>query len=324
MIRPRDLAALVALLVAACPAGAVIVLTGEVRSVDAQPIYTPRSNMSPVVIRYFVPEGQAVKKGDVVLRIDPGQAASQVQTLQAQIEQARAKADKELADLEVKALEAELAQAKADAKLADARVEAAIPAELISGLDHDRYQGELERAGEEATLKRHDALAAREAVKRRRTDAELEVHKLQVDLDYNIWSAGNAEVRAQRDGVVIHGFNNNWLGGRIDEGSSAMTGSEAGQVVSGGAMQVRAWVLEADRPGLHAGETVWLDFDALPGQRIGGHITTIAGAPTTRSEWGRGRYFQVDIEMDSATHSKGLLPGMSVRVTPRPTAEQRK
>ena len=51
---------------------AAAVLTGEVRSVGAQQIITPQSNSAPVVIRYFVPEGAAVKAGDVVLRIDPG------------------------------------------------------------------------------------------------------------------------------------------------------------------------------------------------------------------------------------------------------------
>ncbi len=318
----RSLAVLAALVLAP-PAYAVIALTGEVRAVDAQSIYVPRANISPVVIRYFVPEGTAVKKGDVVLRIDPGQATSRAKQAEVEIDQARAKADKEIADLEVKALEAELSQAKADAKLADARVEAALPRELVSGLDYDRYQGELKRAAEETTLSRSDALAAREAVARRHRDADLEAHKLQVDRDYYVWSAGNAEVRAQRDGIVVHGFNkSSWLGGRIDEGSSAMTGSEAGQVVSGGAVQVRAWVLDADRPGLREGQPMWLDFDAFPGQRSSGRIVRIAGAPEARSEWGRGRYFQVDIALDDAARSKDLLPGMSVRVIPRAGAEQ--
>src|SRR3546814_1466647 len=76
-----------------------VVLTGEVRATDAQVIYTPFSNSSPVVIRFFVPEGEHVKKGEPVLRIDPGQAASQLPELDAQIEQAQATAAKTLAEL---------------------------------------------------------------------------------------------------------------------------------------------------------------------------------------------------------------------------------
>ena len=42
----------------------------SVSPLTAQVIYTPFSNSSPVVIRFFVPEGEHVKKGDPVLRIE--------------------------------------------------------------------------------------------------------------------------------------------------------------------------------------------------------------------------------------------------------------
>src|SRR3546814_2260406 len=100
-----------------------VVLTGEVRATDAQVIYTPFSNSSPVVIRFFVPEGERVEKGDPVLRIDPGQAASQLPELDAQIEQAQATAAKTLAELRVAALEAESALVDAQAELETARSE---------------------------------------------------------------------------------------------------------------------------------------------------------------------------------------------------------
>ena len=89
------------------PAHAVV-LTGEVRAIDAQQILTPQSNSAPVVIRYYVPEGERVKKGEVVLRIDPGQSASRIPDLEAQIEQGRAKDAKEVAELQVKAVTAEM------------------------------------------------------------------------------------------------------------------------------------------------------------------------------------------------------------------------
>src|SRR3546814_5381403 len=62
---PRLAPALLALALAgwAATAGAVV-LTGEVRATDAQVIYTPFSNSSPVVIRFFVPEGEHVKRSE--------------------------------------------------------------------------------------------------------------------------------------------------------------------------------------------------------------------------------------------------------------------
>ncbi|MCD9028016.1 HlyD family efflux transporter periplasmic adaptor subunit [Luteimonas sp. BDR2-5] len=308
---------LAACLAAAAPASAVV-LTGEVRVVDAQQLITPQSNMSPVTIRYFVPEGQAVKAGDVVLRIDPGQSATQIPELEAQIEQTEARIAKELAELEVKAVEAELAVVDIEAELAAAKLDASIPAALIPALDHDRHQGELDRATRETTLKQRELASAREAVQRRREDGRLEVEKLVVQRDYHAALVRTAEVRADRDGIVIHGFNNNWIGGRIDEGATTMPGSKAGEVVSGGAMQVRAWALEPDRRGLRTGQAVQLSFDALPGRRVDGTIRAIAGAPESRSEWGTGRYFTIDIDFDGK--DLALLPGMSVRVVTAPPA----
>ncbi|UBB25545.1 HlyD family secretion protein [Pseudoxanthomonas beigongshangi] len=295
-----------------------VVLTGEVRAIDAQQILTPQSNSSPVVIRYYVPEGERVKKGDVVLRIDPGQSASRIPDLEAEIEQTLAKNAKDVAELQVKAVQAETELVDAEAELATAKLDARIPRELISALDYDRYQGDLDRTTREAALKRKQLDAARAAVQRATSDGQLQVRKLELERDYHTAMVRTSEVKADRDGVVVHGFNNNWIGGRIDEGSSTMPGSKAGEVVSSGRMNVRAWALEPDRRDLKVGQPVELSFDALPGKRVPGRIEFISGAPERRPEWGEGRYFTVDVTLDSG--SLALMPGMSVRVIARPPA----
>ena len=295
-----------------------VVLTGEVRAIDAQQILTPQSNSSPVVIRYYVPEGERVKKGDVVLRIDPGQSASRIPDLEAEIEQTLAKNAKDVAELQVKAVQAETELVDAEAELATAKLDARIPRELISALDYDRYQGDLDRTTREAALKRKQLDAARAAVQRATSDGQLQVRKLELERDYHTAMVRTSEVKADRDGVVVHGFNNNWIGGRIDEGSSTMPGSKAGEVVSSGRMNVRAWALEPDRRDLKVGQPVDLSFDALPGKRVPGRIEFISGAPERRPEWGEGRYFTVDVTLDSG--SLALMPGMSVRVIARPPA----
>jgi len=289
-----------------------VVLTGEARAVGAQAVITPQSSFSPVVIRYFVPEGESVKQGDVVLRIDPGQSAAKIPDLEAQIDQARARGDKEIAELEVKAVDAELALVDAEAEQATARIDAKIPKGLVSDLDYDRYQGELDRTTREVALQRRLLSEAHDAVRRRREDSRLEVEKLEIQRDYHAAMVRTAEVRADRDGIVVHGFNNNWLGGRIDEGSSTMPGSRAGEVVNaGGTLAVRAWALQPDRRGLRVGQPVRLGVDALPGVAVDGRIDGIGGAPDRRPEWGKGLYFLVDIAFDPG--ELPLMPGMSVR-----------
>lgn len=318
----RGFLACAALVCTAWPAHAATVMTGEVQAVDAQPIMVPQANSSPLVLRYFVPEGQRVKKGQVVLRIDPGESVTQIRALDAQVEQAQAKMEKELAELQVKEIDAELALADADAALATAKVDAKLPADVISRLEYDRYQGELDSTTRQQALKRKELAAATEAVQRRRRDGRLEVDKLRIQRDYHAKRVAAAEVRAEVEGVVVHGFSRGWMGdGRIDEGSSVYAGSKAGEVVRGGAMRVRAWALEPDRHGLRVDQPVTLVFDALPGSRVAARIATIGGAPEPREEWGSGRYFPVDITLPAA-HGLRLLPGMNVRVEVAPVQRE--
>jgi HlyD family secretion protein len=298
---------------------APLLMVGEVRAANAEAIWVAPS-MGSVVLRFYVPEGQRVEPGDVLVRIDPGQAASQVAQLEVQIEQAEARADKETAALEVAALDAERAELDAALALTKARIDAAIPRSHVSALDADRFSGELERATREHVLKQAERRNALEAVQRRRADAGLEVAKLGADLAYQRAEVANAEQRAETAGVVIHGFDR-WRGVRYDEGVTANPGQKIGEVVGDGPMEVRAWVLESDRAALREGQAVQLRFDALPGKRAAGRIERISGAPEPKAEWSDGRYFNIDIAIDEAVSGVlPLRPGMSVRVEVDPTA----
>jgi HlyD family secretion protein len=311
-LEPSLLLACLLAAAAADGAAAPLLFSGEVRAVNAEGIYVPQSNISPVVLRYYIPDGAQVQAGDVLVRIDPGGSAAQIRGLEAQVEQARARVAKELAELQVKALDAERALVDAQAALRKAEVDAGIPRAHLSGLDHDRYQGALERARREAALKQEELAAAGEAVQRRRADGELEVRKLEADRLYHQTQVDNAEQRAASAGTVIHGFDSQ-RGSRIDEGSSAQMGQRIGEVVASGGMKVRAYVLEPDRAALREAQAVELRFDALPGRTASGRIERIAGAPEAKAEWGDGRYFSVDIGLPDGADLP-LKPGMSVRV----------
>lgn len=291
----------------------VISLTGEVRALDAEAIYVPSTDSSPVVLRYYVAEGERVTPGDVLVRIDPGQALSQIRELESQIEQARARAEKEIAELAVKRIDADIAHVQAEALLDKARVDAAIPRAHLSALDYDRYQGELERATREFALKSDELATARAAVERRRADGDLEVRKLVTERDFNQLQVQGSEQRATRDGVVVHGFDP-MMGQRYDEGSSAQMGTQIGEVIGDGALGVRAWALEPERAAMRVGQTVMLAFDALPTVRVTGRIERIGGAPEPKAEWGTARWFLIEMTFVDNVDNIALLPGMSVRV----------
>ncbi|MBD8879932.1 HlyD family efflux transporter periplasmic adaptor subunit [Rhodanobacter sp. 7MK24] len=305
-----------ALLLVFVPAGAgAVVFTGEVQVNGAQGIYTPPSLSSPVVLRYYVGDGNRVRKGDELLRIDAGPAESQLRTLQAQIEQTEAKTAKEIAELELKQVDADLALADAQAERDTAAVDAAIPRALISALNYDRYQGEMRRTEQALALKKTEASQAAAAVTRRSEDGALELRKQQLSLGFYQGQVARAVVRAEHDGTAVHGFDNLFgAGSRYEEGSSSYPGTEVGEVVgTGNGYAVRGWVLEPDSAGLHVGMPLRLHFDALPGHDAIGRIRTIAGAPSSKSAWGDGRYVEVGVSLPADLHM-ALLQGMSVRL----------
>lgn len=331
MIRPLDclahrlpsrLQAVVCACLLAClvtPAWAAVpMLTGQVRALDGEAIFVPPSDSSPVVLRYLVPEGTTVAPGDVLVRIDPGQSLAQAQDMEGQIELAQVRRDKDLAELEVKAVDARIALVQARAVRDKAEVDSQIPRDHLSALDFDRYAGEYERARREHDLKTEELSAAEAAVVRRRSDAALELSKLDAQLGFHRLRIEAAEQRATRAGTVRHGFDPR-MGQRYAEGMSVFPGQQIGEVAGSGAVGVRAFALEPERVHLSMGQTVTLHFDALTGVTARGRIERISGAPEAKAEWGDGRYFEVDISLDDTTLAPRLLSGMSVRVDINPS-----
>jgi multidrug resistance efflux pump len=299
------------------PAARPQLISGEVYAHGAQALLTPPSNSSPIVLRSFVAEGERVRSGDVVLRIDGGAAATSIRNFKSQQVQTQARADKEIAELKVKAVDAERAWRNAETTVAKAKADAGIPREHLSALDFDRYQGELTRAERDLTVKRGDWDTASAAVRRRGEDAQLEIGQLQRQIDYWQTQVAASELRAERDGIVVHGFDP-WRGTRYDEGSSSYPGQRVGEIVDGTDQQrlgVRAFALEVDRSALALDQSVAVSFDALGARSMAGRVARIVGAPAEKAEWGAGRYFEVEIEVElSAADTAALRPGSSARV----------
>ena len=294
-------------------AAATVMLTGQVRVLDAEPILVPPSDISPTTLSYLIPEGTVVEPGDVLVRVDPGQSLAAVQAAENQIELGEARRDKELAELKVKVIDARIALVQARAVRDKAEVDAQIPREHLSALDFDRYAGEYERARREFDLKQDELVAAEAAVRRRQADAELELRKLHAQLEYHRYRVAVSEQRATHPGTVRFGFDSR-LGQRFSEGMSSQPGRQIGEVAGAGAVGVRAFALEPERNHLALGQAVTLHFDALAGLVSSGRIERISGAPEAKAEWGDGRYFEVDIVLDDPGLSQQLLAGMSVRV----------
>lgn len=231
-----------------------VLFNGEVQTSDSFPITVPSTNMNPATMRFFLPEGTAVKKGDVVLRVE-SQADSDVERVELELVQTRERGVREAADLEVKRIDAERALLTAKSALAKAKIDAALPKSQISALDFDKYQAERDRATRDLDVKQQAFENAQTAIQRKLEDNSLAIKRLQIQIAFAKQQVDQSEVKAGRDGILIHGYDS-FTGKRLDEGGHAMTGSSAGHIMGDGKLQVVAWVLEVDRPFLSLDQTV--------------------------------------------------------------------
>ncbi|MBY0572527.1 MAG: HlyD family efflux transporter periplasmic adaptor subunit [Undibacterium sp.] len=290
-----------------------VIFTGEVQALDSQRIIVPESEDGRVTLRYFAPEGTKVKVGDVVLRIE-NKGGAEVERLDLEIVQNRERGMRELADLEVRSIEAERALFFAQANLLKAKIDAVLPKEQLAALVFDQYQGTLDAAVRDLDVKQKAFDNAKASIARKEQDNELAARKLQIQLGYVKLQQEKAEFKAERSGVVIHGYDP-WTGTRVDEGGSANSGMAAGQILGDGRLAIKAWVLEVDRPFLKEGQAVEVHFDAIPDSRITASITRISSAPEKKASWGNGRYFQVEIALPEQ-HGLVLAQGMSAAISP--------
>ncbi len=292
----------------------LVILNGSVDSLNSQSLFIPVSDINPVTLKFFVPEGGKVKKGDVVLSI--GTSGNNTQEMQTRQEQQQVKMALELAKLEVVAIEAERALHTAQIALAKARLDASLPQGQISALDYDKYQTDKEKALKELEIRKTAVEIAHKNIAKTKTDGELEARKNQLQMAYLLKENANTSVHAEVDGVVIHAFNQ-WRGERYDEGVPGFSGHRAGQVMTDGAFELIAWALEADRLSLKEGMPVYLTPDAYPGKTISSTIKRISPAPEAGPSGEKGRFFKVTIPLPPQA---GLTyaPGMSIRVSTAP------
>lgn len=298
----------------AAAAQRLVILNGSVDSLNSQSLFIPVSDINPVTLKFFVPEGGKVKKGDVVLSI--GTSGNNTQEMQTRQEQQQVKMALELAKLEVVAIEAERALHTAQIALAKARLDASLPQGQISALDYDKYQTDKEKALKELEIRKTAVEIARKNIAKTKTDGELEARKNQLQMAYLLKENANTSVHAEVDGVVIHAFNQ-WRGERYDEGVPGFSGHRAGQVMTDGAFELIAWALEADRLSLKEGMPVYLTPDAYPGKTISSTIKRISPAPEAGPAGEKGRFFKVTIPLPPQADLT-YAPGMSIRVSTAP------
>lgn len=238
------------------------------------------SNMMGRLVDLEVAEGQVVRRGDVLARIDPVQARSEAAALAAQL----------------------------DALGAEVQVAAAREAESRQALERSRKlraDGVIAQADLESAVASADSARAQlEAARRRVAQGQAQVQRARDSLS-------KTEITAPMDGVVtrldVREGEMVVIGVQNQPGTILMTLSDLSS------MNAEVKVAEAEVLRLRPGQKATVTLEAVPGRELPGQVTEIgASALPVVGAGAAAREFRVVVRLDSS--DAALRPGLTCDV----------
>jgi RND family efflux transporter MFP subunit len=193
-----------------------------------------------------VREGDAVRKGQILVTIDDAQPRAGFEQAQAAVS---------AAEHELNAAESELALAQTTFN----RLQTLYEKKSLSPQEYDEIRTRLQ-----------SATARRDTARAGRAQASAALEQARSHLDY-------ARVRAPFDGAITER--------RVDPGALAAPGMPLLTIEAGGPYRLEASVGERDLKYVHLGESVPVSFDAVDGPPLSGKVAQMipAADPASRS-----------------------------------------
>jgi multidrug resistance efflux pump len=292
-----------------------ILLSGEVFSLQAQEIFVPLTNNWQARISMMLPEGTAVKAGELAVEFDGAEVARQLEQQLVTRRTEQAKTERDIARLEKELVEAAFRLKQADVALALAVLKAEIPEGLVGGLEFSENKLAKEKAikaVEDATEQLKDKQIS---IKERQRQAALDTQKSKNQ--FELWNQmlRSFSIYAEQAGFIIYG-KHPWNRTKFQEGDTVRTSFRVAQIADTSDLAVHVWINSVDRPRIKVGTAVSIRLDALPGLVLEGRLDTISDSGSKRPEWGTALYYEGVVLLES-TEVPELLPGMSVLVEPQ-------
>jgi len=264
----------VAASLAACRAkddGKIVHLSGRIEA----PLVDLAPKVSGRVVEVLVREGDRVKAGDVLARLDLGETALAVDRDREGLRSAQARYE-DLASgsrrPEIAAAEAEVRDRRAAVALARRELERQdllLEKKVGTARDHDRMKTELERA--EAALKSSEEMhrLAVEGSRRDQTEgARYDADRAKVQLRQSETVAREAEIRAPADGVILHRM--------AEPGLLLAAGQPALTMAFADRLYVRTFVPETKLGRVRTGQSASVSVDAFPGRSFPARVAEIS------------------------------------------------
>lgn len=289
-----------------------LLLTGELASAHAVELKVPRTPTWQVQIRWLAEDGTAVRAGDRVVELDNSSFTGELETKRAAAADATTELARRQAETRSALAEKEFAVEQRRSELAKARIAAEVPADLLSGREHQDRQLALRRAEVGLAKAEKDLAALREA-----NAADLEVQQItlrrsQREIEQSETAIEALVLRAPRDGIVVTAVHP-WEGRKLREGDNAMAGMKLVSLPDLSTLQVEAALSDVDDGRVKPGMEAVCTLDAYPGVSFQGRVIDVAAVAEEAPRRPLLRSFPVHVRLDRLDAEK-MRPGMSVRV----------
>jgi HlyD family secretion protein len=227
------------------------------------------------VTEVLVREGDRVKAGALLVRLDLGETSIAVEREQAGVRSAEARAQ-DLAsgtrESDIAAADAEIADRRAAASLAEKETERQrflLDRKVGTQRDYDRARTDLERTRAALKVSQERAKGLREGARVQQTQAaRADAERAQAVLKQSVVVARENEIRAPADGVIVHRLAE--AGQLVGAGQPAVTMAFANR------LYVRTFIPETKLGRVKMGMAARVTVDAFPGRQFPAHITEIS------------------------------------------------
>lgn len=263
------------------------------------------SSMMGKIVALPVVEGERVRAGQVLARIDPVQARADLAASQAQVQAQGAESD--AADRQIKSGESEIAVA--DARLREAEQTLARVRDLHqSGLTPRAELDKAQAAADTARAQLSSAQAALERIRNSAVAARQRVTQARAQTTRTRDLVSKTEITAPMDGVVsrlqVREGEMVVIGIQNQPGTTLMTISDLSSI------NAEVKVAEADVLRLSIGQTATVELEAIPDRTFSGKVVEIGtSALPVVGAAAAAREFRVVIRLDSA--DAALRPGLT-------------
>lgn len=289
-----------------------LIMTGKISSSNVQVVSAPRTDRWNIQIQWMIEEGSVVQPGDTIAVFDSGSVDAQLEQNEDALNTQQLELKSTRAELEQAVTDARSALQIADLEVEKARIEANIESNDVSEYDKGQYKIALERALVEQ-FKAQQALEKQLTAKKNAlAKQQIEITKLEENIEYQRYQLTRLKVLATINGVVSHMYHP-WTNEKITAGTSLQPAMKVMEIQDIEGFKIDAWVHEIDADQVSLNQSAMITLDAYPGHHYQALVSHQVSQPEKKAGWGDSAYYQLELTFVEMPEEK-LLPGMSVRV----------